>query len=176
MSWIIFAAEEPNSWLLPGDINEVYWGSAAFFIVLGLYLWKGLGPTKAFFANRTKGIEDDLAAADRATAEAAELRAEQERAFANVDDEAAAIVAEGRNRAEALEADLRRRAETDVEEAKQRARIEIEASKTQALADLRAEVAARTVTAAEAVVDNSLDDDTHRQLIEQYISQVGATA
>jgi len=176
MNWTIFAAEEPNSWLLPGDINEVYWGSAAFFIVLGLFLWKGLGPVKAFFANRTKGIEDDLAAAERATAEAADLRAEQERSFANVDTEAATIVAEGRNRAEALEADLRKRAEADVEAAKQRARIEIEAAKIQALADLRAEVAARTVSAAEAVVDNSLDDNTHDQLIEQYISQVGATA
>lgn len=176
MIWTIFAAEEPNSWLLPGDINEVYWGSAAFFIVVGLFVWKGLGPTKAFFANRSKGIEDDLAAAERATAEAAELRAAQERSFANVDDEAAAIVAEARTRAETLEADLRRRAEADVEAAKQRARIEIEAAKTQALADLRADVAARTVHAAEAVVGNSLDDTTHAELIEQYISQVGATA
>ncbi|MGI9603327.1 MAG: F0F1 ATP synthase subunit B [Acidimicrobiales bacterium] len=182
MSWVLFAAEEggevhhDNSWLLPGDLNEVYWGSAAFFIVFGIFLWKGLPALRGALARRTEGIETDLAAAEVASAAAADRRAETVRSFANVDAEASAIVAEGRNRAEALKTELRSRAEAEVDQAKQRAHIEIEASKSQTLADLRAEVAARTVSAAEAVVDNSLDDTTHAQLIDQYIDQVGASA
>lgn len=164
-----------NGWLLPGDINEVYWGSAAFAIVFGLFLWKGVPAIKRAMAQRTETIKADLAAADVAAQEAADRRAAQQKTFANVDAEAAAIKAEGQSRAEALEADLRTRAEADIEATKVRARAEIEASRTQAMADLRAEVAARTAAAAEAVVGNSLDDATHSALIDQYIDQVGAT-
>ena len=41
-------------------------------------------------------------------------------------------------------------------------------------ADLHDEVAALAIGAAEAVVRNNLDDATQDQLIESYITQVGA--
>ena len=60
-------------------------------------------------------------------------------------------------------------------EAKERARIEVAAQRDQALADLRAAVAAQAQAAADAVVRNSLDDDTQTSLIDDYISAVSAS-
>ncbi len=174
-SFLIFAAEEGehhenNFWY--GDINEVIWGSVAFAIVLGLMIWKGLPALKAAMLGRTERIQAELAAADVAQQEAAARRAAAEAALGNPEEDAKAIVADAAARAEALKADLRLRAETDIEAGKSRARIEIEASKSQLLADLRAEVAARTAAAAEAVAAQNLDHDS---LIDQYITQVGAS-
>jgi F-type H+-transporting ATPase subunit b len=174
MNWVVFAAEKSNSWLLPGDLNKVYWWAAAFFVVLGLYLWKGLAPTKAALRKRSDRIAAELAAAeqDRAAADA-ELAAVQA-SVANKDVEAERIVAEARVRAEQLREDLTARAEADIAESRHRAQIEIEIAKGQALADIRAEVSARALRAAEAVVADNLDDQTHASLIDRYIQQVGA--
>ncbi len=170
----LLAAEGPNGWLLPADINEVYWGTVSFLILAALFLWKGLPKLKEAMAARSEGIRDDLAAAERAEHEAAASRAEQEAQFADADGEAERIVADARDRAAVLKTDLMKRAEADVTASKQRARAEIEASRTQVLAELRSEVAQRTVRAAEAVAVENLDDTAKNDLIEQYIQQVGA--
>jgi F-type H+-transporting ATPase subunit b len=174
MNLLVLAAKEPTGWLLSGDMNKVYWLGAAFLVVLGLYLWKGLAPTKAALKARTERIAAELAAAEQAKKDAAAALAAAEASVANKDVEAERIVAEAKARAEQLRLDLIARAEADVEETRNRARIEIEASKGQALADIRAEVSARALRATEALVADNLDDQTQAALIERYIQQVGA--
>lgn len=169
----ILGAEEPNSWLLPGDINEVYWGSLAFFIILAVFLWKGLGPLQRIMAQRSERIAGEIDAATTAREQAEDELAATKQSLANADEEAARIVADGRTRAATLKADLVARAEADVEAARARARAEIDAHKGQTLSDLRAEVATRTMVAAEAVVHHALDDATQSELIDRYIDQVG---
>ena len=39
----ILAAEAPNGKHLAGDLNEVYWGSAAFFVLMALLSAVGIG-------------------------------------------------------------------------------------------------------------------------------------
>jgi F-type H+-transporting ATPase subunit b len=119
-------------------------------------------------ANQIAQAEADRKAAE---AEVASLRQD----LGNSDAEAARIVADARERSEVLRADLMARAEAEVNEAKHRARVEIEASKSQALADLRAEVAAMTLRATEAVVAQSLTPETRSELVDQYIEQVGTS-
>ena len=96
------AAEGPNGQWLPSDINEFYWGAAAFLIVFGIMLWKGLGPLKAAMAARTERISNELAAADNAKAEADARRAEQMAKIGDADAEAAQIVSDARTRAASL--------------------------------------------------------------------------
>jgi F-type H+-transporting ATPase subunit b len=159
-----------------GDINEVIWGSVAFLIVFALFLWKGLPAVKKQMKKQQEGIaaKIDAAAAAKAQEEAelARLRA----SLGNADEEASRIVAEARERSTVVEADLKRRAETDIEETVHRARIEIEASKQQALADLREEIAAMTVTATEAILDDALDPTVRSLLVDRYIDQVGTAS
>jgi F-type H+-transporting ATPase subunit b len=92
----------------------------------------------------------------------------------NASVDAEAIVADARSRAETVKADLMARAAEEIEGAKLRARIEIEASKTQAFADLQAEVASMTITATQAVVSENLTGAVQNDLIEQFITQLGA--
>jgi F-type H+-transporting ATPase subunit b len=59
---------------------------------------------------------------------------------------------------------------------RQRAAAEIEASKAQALSELRGEITAIALGAAERVVERNLDDATNRALIDSYIDSVGASS
>lgn len=171
----IFAAEGPNGNWIPGDINELYWGSAAFAIIFVVFLMKGVPAIKAAMQSQTAKVEAELADAEQAKAEAeAELQSLTS-SLGDAGAEAEAIVAEAREQATRLEADLIARAEADVEAAKERAAIEVTAQRDQALADLRAAVAEQARSAADAVVRNNLDDSTQSALIDDYISSVGAS-
>jgi F-type H+-transporting ATPase subunit b len=170
----ILAAEEPNGYILPADINEVWWGIAGLVPILVIFFWKGLPAIKAALAKRTARIADELSTAEQARrdaeAEVASLRAN----LGNADEESRRIVAEARERAATLEADLISRYETEAREALQRARIEVEAAKSQALADLREEVVGMTVQATEAILAEQLDASSQTELVDRYIDQVGA--
>lgn len=170
----LLAAEKPNGTILPGDINEFYWGTLAFVVVAAL-LYKLAYPAivKGLHARSDK-IERELGVADAAKA-AALAEAEQIRAsVGNADQEAARVVAEARTTAEELRVSLRARADQEAVDLRTRAAADIEAQKAQAIADLRGEVAQLARGAAEAVVRHNLDDATQSELIDNYIRQVGA--
>ena len=169
----ILASESHNSFY--GDKNELIWGTASFLILFVLFLWKGVPAVKGAAAKRQQRIADEIAQGEAAKADAERELATLKASLGNASADAEAIVAEARTRAETVKADLLARAETEVTESKQRARIEIEASKQQAFADLQAEVAAMTLTATQAVVTENLTDAVKADLVEQFISQLGAT-
>ena len=170
---MLFAAEGPNKFFLPADINEFYWGSIAFLVVLFFFVTKGLPLIKKAMAARSENIAADISAAEAARSDAEANVAELSANLGNAEEESAAIVEQANADAAKLKADLMARAEADVAAAKERAAAEIEATKGQALADLRAEAAARAAAAAEAVVGANLDASTQNDLVEAYISQVG---
>ena len=73
---VLLAADEPNGVHLPADIQEVYWGSLAFFVVLFLLI-RFAGPIAVRgFRRRTERIERELAEAADAR-EQAQARIEE---------------------------------------------------------------------------------------------------
>jgi len=166
---------EPNGYFIPHDINELYWGSVAFGIILGLFLWKGLPVIKKAMQAKTARVEAELADAEKAKADAEAELTSLTSSLGDAGAEAESIIADAREQAVRLEADLIARAESDVADAKERARIEVAAQRDQALTDLRAAVAAQAQVAADAVVRGNLDDAAIQgALIDDYISSVGA--
>lgn len=157
-------------------INELIWGGLAFFIVVGLLVWKAGPAIKNAWNGRIERIEGELdAAADARQSAEAELNGVRDR-IANVDTERQRIVDEARQTAATLKAQLIERAQAEAAEVAQRSTSDIEAAKAQALADLRSEVGALAMGAAEEVVRESLDAETQRSLVESYISRVGASS
>jgi F-type H+-transporting ATPase subunit b len=158
-----------------GDKNELYWGTASFLIILALFVWKGVPLIKKAAATRIARISDEIAGAEAGKAAAETELAALKVTLGNAAADAEAIIIDARARAHVVKADLVARSEAEIDDAKQRARIEIEASKQQAFADLQAEVASMTVIATQAVVHENLTDAVQVDLIEQFISQLGAT-
>jgi len=165
-----------NTVHLPHDINELIWGSLAFFLVVGLLWWKAGPAIKGAWNGRIERIEGELKAAEQVRLDAeAELAAVRER-IANADAERARILSEANETAASLKAQLIERAGAEAAEVSARAAADVEASRSQAMADLTHEVSALAMGAAEQVVRSNLDADTQQQLVEAYISQVGASS
>lgn len=163
-----------HSPLLP-ETPEIIWGGLASLIIFAA-IWKFGGPAiKKSFAARTERIQGELdaAAADKAAAatEAAQIReakgdiaAERERLLSDAEATAAAVLADGRARLASELADVEAKAAADIASAQSRVGDE-----------LRAEIARLSSAAVDHVVTGSLDDATQQELIENFISRVGAS-
>ena len=90
---------------------------------------------------------------------------ERARILAEADAHAASIRTDGAARLAAEIADLEARAEAD-----------IVASSGRVDAELRAEIARLSSAAVDHVVTGSLDEATHQELIESFITRVGASS
>lgn len=168
----MFAAEAGNGRHLAGDRNEIYWGSIAFFVILGLIVWKA-GPiiTKSM-RDRTDRIEAELADAKAARTAAEAALTESSAELPDVAEEEAKIRNEALETAVKLKGDLIAKAEAEAEAVRERGRNDVTNLKRQSQADLAAEISSMTRNTAEAVVREGLDDSSQSELIENYINQV----
>ena len=155
---LTLASEAPNGKFLPGDMKEFYWGLISFSIVFGLLAWKLFPVIGKALTAKGEAIADQLAAADKAQADAD------------------VTVTDAKSTAVTMVSDGKAKAETDAAAVKTRAAADIANIAAQATAELRNELSSQALAAAEAVVNNNLNDATHGSLIDSYIEQIGATS
>jgi F-type H+-transporting ATPase subunit b len=161
-----------NDVLLPSDVNKAIWKGLAFFIVVALLYKVGKDPLSKSIKDKRGSIETELDGATSLRQEAEAELAEVRTRLAGAEDERARILQEAQRTAVAVAEEHRERTTREVEEARSRALRDIEASKVQAMADLQSMVGELTLGATELVVRNSLDDRTHRELVDRYITEL----
>ena len=179
---ILFASEaggehltyETHHWLLP-ETAEIIYGGLASVLVIGA-LVKFAGPMiKKSLAARTERIQADMdnARNTRETAEVeagrirtalGDISAERSRILAEADAQAAAVLSEGRARVQAEMVEVEAKAMSDIANAAGRVGDE-----------LRAEISRLSAVAIERVVTNTVTDSVRQDLIEGFISKVGAS-
>ena len=180
---LIAAESVPNDGVGSTSLNpilaptgELIIGSLASIIVFGALI-KFAGPLmKKSFTDRTariqKDLDDSAAAAAAAEAEALRIRS----AKGDIDAERSRLYADADAQAESLLADGRVRIDAEMAELEVRADAELASSAGRSGDELRAEIARYSSSAIDEVVDGTLDDATHQDLIESFIARVGASA
>ena len=161
--------------LLP-ETAEIIWGGLASLIIF-VMLAKFAGPQiKKAMVARTERIQKELTAAadDRSSAatEAAGIR----QAKGDIEAERARILADAKAQADAVLADGRTRLTQEIADLEAKATADIASAQGRVGDELRAEIARLSAAAVDHVVTGSLDDSTHQELIENFISRVGASA
>ena len=152
---------------LPQLIAQV----ANFIVLLLILRFTLYKPVLRMLDQRRERIAEGLGAAEQARAEASDA---QERIQGQLDEargQGQEIVANAQQVAARIQDDARQQAERDREAAAQRSLQEIQLERDRAIADLRAEFAEITVTAAERVIRESLDDDAHQRIIEETLAE-----
>lgn len=115
-----------------------------------------------------QGLEDARVAADaRANAEK-----EAEEVLTKAQQDAAVRVREATERAEEATREIKAEAESDAAEIRQAANAEAEQAKNQALGELRGQVAALAIAAAQKLIGEALDEKRQHALIEEFFSGV----
>lgn len=162
-------------WLLAPTAETII-ASAASIIVFAI-IYKFAGPTiKKAFSDRTAGIQKELddSTAAKAAAETEAVRIRE--AKGDIDAERSRLYAEADTQAEALLADGRERLDAEMAELEARADADIGAAADRSADELRAEIARYSSDAVARIAQDTLDDATQQELIESFITRVGASS
>ena len=172
---LVLAAEESGDagaeLLLPAT-PELIAGIIAFAIVFFFIRLWAMPAINESLENRQKAIGGQMEEAEKAKAQAEQLRADYEAKLAEAQAEKARIIDEARAEADALKADLVAKAEAQAAEIVDKARADATAEKNRVMADAQREVANLTVDLAERVVGENLDRQTQLGLVERYIAEL----
>ena len=144
----------------------------ANFIVLLLILRFTLyKPILRMLDDRRKRIAEGLGAADAARAEASDAQAQIQAQLDEARGQGQEIVANAQQVATRIQDEARDQAERERSAAASRSRQEIQLERDRAIADLRAEFAEITVSAAERVIRQSLDGEAHQRIIDETLAE-----
>jgi F-type H+-transporting ATPase subunit b len=156
------------------EINPglIIWTIVTFVIlaaVLAKFAWK---PILAMLSERENQIRDALAQADKARSEAAEMMKQNEQNLARAEAEYQKMVREGKMLAEKMKEEIVAKARQQADQVLARANDEIQRNLEAAKQQLRAEVADIAIKAAEKILDESLDEQKQKKIIDKFINQL----
>jgi F-type H+-transporting ATPase subunit b len=159
------------------DINTGLstWTLLAFgglVFLLGKFAW---GPILAAVEAREKGIQSALDEAAGRNDEAAKLLAEHKEQLADARRQANELIAEGKAAGESVRKDVEEKARAEAQSIIERARAEIERERDAALDMLRRESVDLALAAASRLMQENLDQDKDRQLVERYLDEISGT-
>ena len=142
---------------------------AIVMVTLNVWVFK---PMTAMLTKRretiAKGIEDARVAAQaRADAEK-----EASRIISEAEKKANQTVAESRERAEVAAKEVKSAAQAEAAKARDLALVEVESERNRILGDLRGQVAALSISAAQKLIGEALDEKRQHALINEFFSGI----
>ena len=156
--------------------------------ILRRYAW---GPVLGMLEARRQKIAGEFAAADRAKAEANELKTRYEQELRGIEAQArqrlqeavvegqhvaAEIKTQAQREAEGqrVAGEIRAQAQKEAGDRLARAQDEIAREREKAKESLKLQVIKLSMRTAEKILHRKLDDSTHRELVGEFIDEVGA--
>ena len=156
------------------DINPglMVWTVATFVVlvlVLSKYAWK---PLLQSLKDREDTIRQALEMAEKARADAADLLKQNERNLAKAEEEYQKIIREGKAFSEKLKEEIvakaHHQAQREIQQAKEEIQRDVDAAKQQ----LRSEVADLAVLAAGKILDETMDAQKHKKIVDSFLNQL----
>ncbi len=156
------------------DINPglSIWTTVVFVllvIVLKRFAWK---PILQALTEREEKIRGALEQADKARAEAAELLKQNEKNMARAEEEYQKMMREAKSLGEKMKEDIVNKARLQGQLELQRASEEIQRNVEAAKHQLRSEVADLAIKAAEKILDETLDAQRQKKMIDSFLNQM----
>ncbi len=158
--------------LLDPNIGLIIWTLVTFVIllfVLGKFVW---GPLTSMLDERETSIREALELADKARAEAQMAAEENKKALAGAQAEAQAAINKAREDAERVAREVHARAEVEAQQLLEQARQTIQQERNQALQALRQQTAELVVLAAGQLIEENLDSDKNRKIVDDFIARI----
>jgi F-type H+-transporting ATPase subunit b len=143
------------------------------FIVLIVVLIKWVyGPILGLLERRRNAIAQGLEDARVAAEARAAAEKEAAKVVADAQAEASKIVRDANERAQGVAKEVKAEAEAEAAQSREAALNEAEAERNRILGDLRGQVAALSIAAAQKLVGDSLDEKRQHTLLEEFFSGV----
>jgi len=143
-------------------------------IILYLVLKKFLFvPVTEFIQGRQDEIQNSYDDADKKNEEAEKLKSQYESKLDNVKEEGQEILIEARKKAEEKGNEIIKESKDQAAKLKEKAQEEIEQEKKKAVNDVKNEISSIAMLAASKVLENEVDEETNKKLVDNFIKEVG---
>ena len=153
-----------------GDFILVAGSFLLLIFLVKKYAW---GNITSVLDERAEKISSDIDGAEEARKKAEELASKREAELAGSRTEAKTIIENAKETAEKSKADILAEAKLEAGRLKDKANQEIAQNKAEALQSVKGDVADLTISLAGKIISQNLDGQTHKELIDQYIDQLG---
>lgn len=143
-------------------------------LILYLFLKKLLfKPLKNMIDSRQAEIDGMYSDAEASRESAESLRTEYEEKISHANEESEEILKNAVRTARLKEEEIIREAEAEATRTKERAEEQIALEKRRAINDVKNEVSALAIGIASAVIERDVSEDEHRELIDEFINDMG---
>ena len=160
--------------LLSPNGGLMFW-TLVTFAFLFFILWKFVFPPMfAAVEAREKALEEAIEGAKRDREAAAHALAEQQKQIEAARNEAQKIIVEGRQTGEQVRAQLIEETHRQQQQMLETARREIAQEKARAIAEMRREAIELAIAGASKVIEQNLDDQSNRKIVESFLSSIPA--
>jgi F-type H+-transporting ATPase subunit b len=156
---------DPN----PGLIVWTILTFILLLVILRKFAWK---PILAALSEREGSIRDMLEQAEAAKAQSEKTLEENARQLARAGEESQKILNEGRALGDKLKQEIVDQANQQAKRMVEQARQEIDRDKEAAISELRGEVATLALQVAGKILDETLDEQKHKKLIDTSLRQL----
>ena len=143
-------------------------------LILYLFLKKlAFTPLKNMIDSRQKEIDDMYSEAERSQADAKQLKEQYEEKISHANEESEEILKSAHRRAQLKEEEILREADAKATRVLERAEEQIELEKKRAINDVKNEVSSMAIGIASAVIERDVSAEEHRELIDDFINNMG---
>jgi F-type H+-transporting ATPase subunit b len=163
---------EKKDTLLSIEPGLMIWTVVIFALLVYILRKFAWAPLLKSLKDREMNIKDSIEKAELLKQESEKLLTQNKELIAKADAEARKVIAEGKEMAEKLRSDIIGKTQDDANRLIQQAKSEIEREKVAALNELRGEVANLAVQAASKILDENLDAEKQKKLINNFINQI----
>ena len=153
-----------------GDFILIAGSFLLLIFLVKKYAW---GNLSSILDERAEKISSDIDGAEEARKKAEELASKREAELAGSRTEAKTIIENAKGTAEKSRADILAEAKLEAGCLKEKANQEIAQNKAEALQSVKGDVADLSISLAEKILSKNLDSQAHKELIDQYIDQLG---
>jgi len=153
-----------------GDFILIAGSFLLLIFLVKKYAW---GNITSVLDQRAEKISSDIDGAEEARKKAEELASKREAELAGSRTEAKTIIENAKETAEKSKADILAEAKLEAGRLKEKANQEIAQNKAEALQSVKGDVADLTISLAGKIISQNLDSQAHKELIDQYIDQLG---
>jgi len=143
----------------------------SFLILVSLLVYFGYKPIRKMLDERSNRIKESMEQAEATRKEYELAQMEVEKRINKAREEARLIIAEAGQFRDRLKEEARKEARQEAQATIDRARTELEKERDKTVDDLRHEFVDTAILAAEKVINEALDKEKHRRLIEQALEE-----
>lgn len=158
--------------LIKPDTGLMFWTFVTFFALVFILKTFAWGPLLHAVEEREARLKADREGAEKARADAERIQRELEAQLAGAAAKSKELVNQAMKDGEALRARLKAEAEADAAAIKAKTAAELVAEKEKLVGDLRKEVAALSVMAAEKLMRKTVDDGVQKSVLEGFFKDL----